>query len=180
MRWGKVVKGLKLNNRLIFQTTALGFLMIASNITGFGGASFVPNVLPPEVIEVKETLPSENKKVTTKKSMTVEEYVRNYFSDIPVMVEIARCESHFRQHDKDGGVLRGEENNLDRGVMQINEYYHNEGSDKLGYDILTLEGNTAYGRYLFDKYGVKPWKSSIKCWGRTTAYSEYKDLALNK
>jgi len=175
-----VIKGLKLNNRLIFQTTALGFVMIASNITGFGGTPFVPNVLPPEIMEIKETLPSENKKVITKRSMTVEEYVRNYFSDIPVMVEIARCESRFRQHDKNGEVLRGEENNLDRGVMQINEFYHNEDSSKLGYDILTIEGNTAYARHLFEKYGVMPWKSSIKCWGRTTAYSEYKDLAVNK
>lgn len=154
--------------------------MIASNITGFGGASFVPNILPPEVIEIKETLPSENKKVITKKSMTVEEYVKNYFSDIPVMIEIARCESRFRQHNKDGEVLRGEKNSLDRGVMQINEYYHNEDSNKLGYDIMTIEGNTAYARYLFEKNGVKPWNSSIKCWGRTTAYTEYKDLAVNK
>lgn len=183
----KLGLGLKLNNRLIFQTTALGFVMIASNIAGLGGASFVPNVLP-EVIEVRETLPSENplrqsnseasKKVETKKRMTVEEYVRNYFSDVPVMIEIAKCESQFRQHDKNGEVLRGEENNLDRGVMQINEYFHDENSDKLGYDILTLEGNTAYARYLFEKYGVKPWKSSSKCWGRTAAYSEYKNLAV--
>lgn len=175
-----MIKGLKLNNRLIFQTTALGLMMIASNISGIGGVPFVPNVLPPEVIEVKQTLPSDNKKVAIKKSMTVEEYVRNYFSDIPVMVEIARCESRFRQHDKGGDVLRGEVNNLDRGVMQINEFYHNEDSSKLGYDILTIEGNTAYARYLFEKYGVQPWRSSIRCWGGTDAYSEYKDLALNK
>jgi len=175
-----VVGRLKLNNRLIFQTTALGLLMIASNMTGFGGASFVPNILPPEIVEVKETLPNESKKELAKKSITVEEYVRNYFSDIPVMVEIARCESRFRQHNKDGEVLRGEVNNLDRGVMQINEYYHNADSDKLGYNILTLEGNTAYARHLFEKKGVGPWKSSIQCWGKTVAYSEYKELAINK
>ncbi len=153
--------------------------MIASNMSGLGGGASIPNVLP-EIIEVRETIPSQNKKIEVKKSMTVEEYVRNYFSDIPVMIEIARCESRFRQHDMNGDVLRGEENSLDRGVMQINEYYHNENSDKLGYDILTLEGNTAYARALFDKYGVKPWKSSSKCWGRTTAYSEFIELAMNE
>ena len=73
--------------------------------------------------------------VPTSKSMTVEEYVRNYFSDIPVMVEIAKCESRFRQHDHRGDILRGEVNNLDRGVMQINEYYHNEDSARLGYNF---------------------------------------------
>jgi hypothetical protein len=153
--------------------------MLASSITGFGGASFIPSITP-EVIDVKQTLPDENKKVSTEKTMTVEEYVRNYFSDIPVMIEIAKCESRFRQHDENGGVLRGEENPLDRGVMQINEKYHNENSDKLGYDLLTLEGNTAYARALFEKYGVKPWLSSSKCWGKTVAYSEYKSLAINE
>ena len=139
-------------------------MMIASNIAGFGGASIAPS-LAPEVIEIK-------------KAMTVEQYVRNYFSDIPVMIEIARCESRFRQHDKNGDVLRGQENNLDRGVMQINEYYHNNDSEKLGYDIMTLEGNTAYARHLFEKKGVKPWKSSSPCWAKTMAYSEYKELAM--
>lgn len=149
--------------------------MIASNITGFGVAS-IPAALP-ETIEVRETLPNENKKVSVEKSMTVEEYVRSYFSDVPVMVEIAKCESRFRQHDKNGEVLRGEQNSLDRGVMQINEYYHNEDSKKLGYDILTIEGNTAYARYIFERYGVRPWKSSSRCWGSTAAYAEYKNLA---
>lgn len=155
--------------------------MLASNITGFSGTSFIPPV-PSEVVEVKaptsqsESRPESVGKIEEK--MTVEEYIRNYFSDIPVMIEIAKCESRFRQHDKDGSVLRGEENPLDRGVMQINEYYHDQNSDKLGYDILTLEGNTAYARALFEKYGVKPWMSSSRCWGRTTAYSEYKNEAL--
>jgi len=172
----EIANGLKLNNRLIFQTTALGFMMIASGITGLG-ASSIPAALP-ETIEIRETLPSENKKASVvKKSITVEEYVRSYFSDIPVMVEVAKCESRFRQHDGNGEVLHGEKNNSDRGVMQINEDYHNENSEKLGYDILTLEGNTSYARYLFEKYGLKPWLSSSKCWRKTAAYSEYKELA---
>lgn len=153
--------------------------MITSSIAGFG-ASSIPAVLPEEIIEIKETIPTENKKISVGKRMTVEEYVRSYFSDIPVMVEIAKCESRFRQYNSNGNVLRGEKNNLDRGVMQINEYYHNEDSERLGYDILTIEGNTAYARYLFEKYGVKPWKSSAKCWGKTAAYSEFIELAMNR
>ena len=169
---------LKLNHRLIFQTTVLGFVMIASNIAGFSGAPFIPFAVAPEIIEIKQILPGENKKVSIERSMTVEEYVRSYFSDIPVMIEIAKCESRFRQHDENGKVLRGEKNDSDRGVMQINKDFHNDNSEKLGYDIMTLEGNTAYGRHLFEKYGVKPWKSSSKCWSKTIAYSEYKDLAI--
>lgn len=155
-------------------------MMLTSNMTGIGAPS-VPAVLP-EVIEIRETLPNQDKKIeikrSEKRSITVEGYIKNYFSDIPVMVEIARCESRFRQHDENGEILRGEKNSLDRGVMQINEYFHNENSEKLGYDILTLEGNAGYARYLFEKYGVKPWESSIKCWGRSTAYSEYQGLAI--
>lgn len=151
--------------------------MLASSATGIGAPS-IPNVLP-EVPEIKETLPAENKKISVGKKITVEEYVRNYFSDIPIMIEVAKCESRFRQYDENGEVLRGEQNSLDRGVMQINEYYHNENSEKLGFNIMTLEGNTAYTRYLFEKYGVKPWMSSSKCWSKTTAYAEYKkELAM--
>lgn len=167
--------------------TALGFMMMAqTSITGFGGTSFTP-VVAPKALEVRTNnkeasisteLPSK-KEVVAEDPITVEEYVKNYFSDIPVMVEIAKCESRFRQLDKDGEVLRGEINSLDRGVMQINEYYHNEDSAKLGFDILTIEGNTAYARYLFEKYGVRPWESSSPCWKKTTAYSQFKnELAM--
>lgn len=148
--------------------------MIASNVTGFGGSS-VPFEIPqtPEVIEVKETLPNQNKKITVTKTMTVEQYVRNYFSDIPIMIEIAKCESTFRQHDKEGKVLRGVVNSADRGVMQVNLYYHEDPAEKLGYDVHTLEGNTSYARVLFEKSGVQPWKSSKPCWSKTTAYADY-------
>ena len=126
-------------------------------------------MIQPEVAEANEVEQVEK----AQNSITAEEYVRNYFSDISVMVEVARCESRFRQYDKTGGVLRGEVNSLDRGVMQINEHYHGEDSLKLGYDILTIEGNTAYARYLYEKYGLRPWKSSSSCWGKTLAYSKF-------
>lgn len=133
----------------------------------------------PEIVHTSEVLPNQNKKASVERTLTVEEYVRGYFSDIPVMAEVAKCESRFRQHDSAGNVLRGEENSLDRGVMQINEFYHGEDSKKLGYDIMTIEGNTAYARYLYDKYGLQPWVSSSKCWRGSTAYAEYKNLATN-
>ena len=142
---------------------------MASALTGFSGPSH--NVVVPTISPIIED-------VKIGKEIAVEEYIRNYFSDIPIMIEIARCESQFRQYDKSGKVLRGVVNDLDRGVMQINEYYHNETSVKLGYDILTTEGNTAYARALFEKYGVKPWSSSSRCWAKTTAYAEYKGLAM--
>jgi hypothetical protein len=167
-------------------------MLIASSITGITGVDGVqvaPAAVnkPEAAAEVKESAvqekssksPEASQDAAPEKRLTVEEYVRKYFSDIPIMIEIAKCESRFRQYDTKGEVLRGEQNYLDRGVMQINEYYHNEDSEKLGFNILTLEGNTAYARYLFDRYGVSPWVSSAPCWGKTAAYSAYKNLAVN-
>lgn len=93
-----------------------------------------------------------------------EEYVRSYFKDEPVLAEIARCESSFRQFDKDGLPLRGKVNKGDIGVMQINRYYHEDDANELGIDIYTLDGNLEFAKRLYGKYGNKPWSSSSKCW----------------
>ncbi len=110
-------------------------------------------------------------------AQTVEQYVRQYFADTPVMIEVARCESHFKQFDKDGSIHRGVVNDQDLGVMQINEHYHGDTAKKLGLDLYTIQGNVAYAKYLYNKEGVQPWSSSSACWAKTQAY---KDLAQNK
>lgn len=154
--------------------------MIASAILPTANnTSFTP-AISKEIVDVKKI--SSKQEVDhdalfekAKNNITIKEYVGNYFSDIPVMVEIARCESRFRQHDKDGEILRGVQNSYDTGIMQINEFYHSEEAEKLGYNLLTLDGNLAYARYLFNKYGVRPWESSYKCWSKTQAYQDYID-----
>ena len=95
---------------------------------------------------------------------TLEGHIKEYFKDDPVLAEIAKCESTYRQFKKNGHVIRGAVNSYDVGVMQINEKYHAEVSEKLGFDIYTLDGNMAYAKWLYDKEGVKPWMSSSKCW----------------
>ena len=97
---------------------------------------------------------------------SVQQFARTYFADIPIMIDIARCESKFRQFDADGNVLRGKVNTGDIGLMQINEGYHAEAAAKLGVDINTIEGNAAYARYLYEREGTQPWISSSKCWGK--------------
>jgi hypothetical protein len=96
-------------------------------------------------------------------------YVADYFSDIPVMIDIASCESHFKQYDSDGSVYRGAVNHGDVGIMQVNEYYHAAAAEKLGLDLYTIEGNVAYARYLYQKEGTQPWVSSKPCWGPMAA-----------
>ena len=95
-----------------------------------------------------------------------ESYVRHYFSDIPVMIDIAFCESTFRQFDNNGNVILGKVNKSDVGVMQINTAYHKKQADALGEDLMTLEGNVAYARSLYERQGSAPWVHSKKCWSK--------------
>jgi len=108
---------------------------------------------------------STQNKSTVENPMTLENYVRAYFVETPILAEVARCESGFRQVGSDGKTLRGEVNKSDVGLMQVNEYYHGEKAETLGFDLETVNGNLAYAKYLYEKEGTKPWNASQKCWG---------------
>ncbi len=101
--------------------------------------------------------------------MNTEEAVRSYFSDIPVMIQIARCESTFRHTLADGTVLRGRVDPADTGVMQINTRYHGSTAAELGLDLTTLGDNLAYARNLYERQGTQPWSASAPCWSKTIA-----------
>jgi hypothetical protein len=98
-----------------------------------------------------------------------EKAVRSYFSDIPVMIQIARCESTFRHTLSDGTVLHGQRDPADIGVMQINQRYHGENARELGLDLRDLHDNMEYARDLYLKQGTKPWTASAACWSPTIA-----------
>lgn len=106
----------------------------------------------------------------------IEKVVKSYFKDIPILADIARCESHYIQYDSSGKVHRGVINSSDVGVMQINEKYHLQTAKKKGMDIYSLDGNLAYARYLYKKEGSYPWISSSACWAGHTAV---KDTPVN-
>ncbi len=101
------------------------------------------------------------------KNIGLESEVRLYFKDTPIMAEVVKCESRFRQFETDGFVLRGKVNNKDVGLGQINEYYHSERAKKLGLDLHTVEGNLAYAKLLYEEEGTRPWKSSSPCWNKS-------------
>lgn len=149
--------------------------MMVSTLTG----TTTP-VRMPEIPKVENTVSEANivKQISKKDvstMMSTEQYIRKYFKDIPIMIEIARCESTFRQLDDDGEVHRGNVVPQDVGVMQINEYYHLNQAVKKNYDIYTIEGNTAYARDLYERQGTQPWNSSKPCWGKY----ERQNLAIN-
>ena len=117
-------------------------------------------------------------------SQTVEQYVREYFADEPIMAEIASCESQFRQFGKDGRVIKNPTSTA-IGTFQIMASIHADfADDKLGLDVYSLQGNAAYARYLYDRQGTTPWDSSKPCWGKSKAYKDIvaakTELALNK
>lgn len=95
--------------------------------------------------------------------------VRSYFSDIPVMIQIARCESTFRHTLADGTVLKGRVDPADTGVMQINKRYHQASASKLGLDLEDLNDNMAYARDLYERQGTRPWSASAPCWSDSIA-----------
>ncbi len=151
-------------------TTGVAFLM--SSLYGAGQAdSHVANIAAvaqsgkserattSQVISVR---PLKNEK-------DIEAYMRKQYAGEPILVDIAWCESRFRQFSEDGTIIRGEKNKADIGIMQVNEKYHTEDAKRLGIDIYTAEGNITFGKYLYKKYGTKPWSASSKCWSQELA-----------
>lgn len=94
----------------------------------------------------------------------VEAIVRSEFSNVPVMIAIAKCESEMRQFGKSGTALHGGAGGAMVGVFQIHETVHRAFANSKGMDIDTLDGNIAYARYLYQTEGTKPWVSSSSCW----------------
>ncbi|MES2966336.1 MAG: hypothetical protein V4668_00950 [Patescibacteria group bacterium] len=99
--------------------------------------------------------------MTTHDAVAVEKRVREYFADIPVMIEIARCESKFRQFTDSGSVLRGGGNAGMVGIFQFYEIIHKKAALALGFDIDTVEGNLGYARHLYTQSGHTPWASCV-------------------
>lgn len=98
-----------------------------------------------------------------------ENIVRDYFEDVPVLIEIARCESTFRHELADGSVLQGRVDPADTGVMQINKRYHQGTAAAMSLNLNNIYDNMAYARHLYEEQGTRPWNSSAPCWNRQVA-----------
>ncbi len=170
---GNGVPKLKVYLKVILQLTTLSLLFSLSS----SAAATLPALLPATPVDATKVTVAEVRKPQTKDLQVkdyapitdpknVARYVSDYFEDIPLLARIAACESHNRQYDKNGNVLRGEKNRHDIGVMQINELYHLEDSLEKNLDIYTIEGNVAFARHIYEKQGAKPWMSSSACWSK--------------
>ena len=101
----------------------------------------------------------------THDAAAVEKSVRSYFANTPVMIEIARCESKFRQFTDSGAPLRSAGM---IGVFQFFESIHAPIAKTRGFDLATLDGNLGYAKYLYDTEGTTPWEGSRYCWQTVT------------
>lgn len=91
----------------------------------------------------------------------VEAQVREYFKDIPVMSDIAKCETSFRQFKSNGEALF-DASGMYIGIFQINERTHIMTAWAQGFNLYTVEGNMGYAKYLYSKSGTAPWKGCLK------------------
>ncbi len=136
--------------------------MLVASVTGANSV----NIASLDSVASTTTVDESIKNEALEEPKTVEETVKEYFTNTPILSKVAFCESKYNQFDANGNTLRGVKNRLDVGIMQINEYFHLENSKKLGHDIYTLEGNLAYAKHLYETQGLKPWYSSSKCWNK--------------
>ncbi len=107
--------------------------------------------------------------VTSTTALNTEKIVRSYFRDLPVMVQIARCESTFQHTLADGTILKGRVDPADTGVMQINKRYHEKTATAMNLNLDDIYHNMAYARYLYETQGTQPWSASAPCWSPTLA-----------
>ena len=131
----------------------------------------VSGATAPDMQVAHGTIVTEGATYSAVATTDTEAVVRSYFADIPIMIDVARCESTFTHTLADGSVLRGRVDNRDTGVMQINTYYHGDTADRMGLNLEDLYDNMTYARDLYERQGVQPWSASQPCWGNKLAYN---------
>lgn len=141
-------------------TTGVIFLM--TSLYGSAKADTISTTTVIKSNEIVATTTIATSSLKTREDM--EAYLKDEYSDTPILIDIARCESTFKQYHEDGRVVRGLIDSDDIGLMQINERYHGETAKKLGLDIYKVDGNVEYAKYLYKKFGTQPWSASSKCW----------------
>ena len=88
-----------------------------------------------------------------------------YSVDKNLVMSIIKCESQFNgnavNHNKlDNGTIWS----TDKGLWQINDYFHKETMKKLGLDIDNQWDSLEYGFILLKSQGTSVWGASKKCW----------------
>lgn len=91
--------------------------------------------------------------------MSVEEKILEAFPDVPIMIEVARCESQLDPLADRGNL------NVDVGLFQINQV-HLERLEKLGLDRRDIDDNITFAKMLYEESGLNAWYMSKPCWSK--------------
>jgi hypothetical protein len=107
--------------------------------------------------------------------------VAQIYAEVPVLREIAACEStgsktgQPRQFLPNGDVLWGNDPKTgqpikrDVGELQINTWVWGKEAAGMDLDIVNSEHDNVYfGYLLYEKYGEQPWSASEGCWNPST------------
>lgn len=129
-------------------STLLGLLMTLAGLLEKQQTIVYAQEIEPKVVLIE----------VESEEMKNERLVRAEFEqDAPIMIEIARCESGFKN-------IKGKLSD-DFGPLQIN-YVHLERLEELGLDREKVEDSIAYARMLYNESGTTPWNNSKGCWGK--------------
>lgn len=140
------------------------FLFCTLYLAGLGvGEVMAAEVMTTSAPEATSTILNTATSTTTvaHDPVSVEKRVRDFFADVPVMIEIAKCESKFRQFTDGGNVLRGGGSGGMVGIFQFYEIIHKAPALALGFDIETVEGNLGYAKHVYTQSGTTPWASCV-------------------
>ena len=82
-----------------------------------------------------------------------------------LLCDICACESGFNLKAK----LVNTPKSIDRGLFQINSYYHPDATDERAYDP---EWSTRWAcKAIKNKQAMTLWRASSKCWNKTGKYN---------
>ena len=95
----------------------------------------------------------------------IAEKINMWFPDAPYMVYVANCESTGLIHLENGQLKQGEDG-TDKGVFQVHMPAHRAEMQKMALDPNNIDHYFSYVRILYHKYGLRPWRSSQKCWSK--------------
>ena len=84
----------------------------------------------------------------------IKEEIHKVFPDAPIMEKVAWCESRL--------VPDAEGPTEDEGIFQIHR--PSWKSKTIGMNMFDPKQNIAFAKSLYDKYGLRPWDASYKCW----------------
>lgn len=123
---------------------------------------------PPEIEKPFIALETDGRYIESpqEKEKTLQDLVAEEFGYGSIMWWVCKCESNFRQFEKDGTVLKSYYGTNDVGLFQIHVPVWGKEAEKLGYDIYSPEGNIKMARHILNTQGINAWLPSKPCWSK--------------